>query len=116
MHDEYTEVLERAMAWARENRPDASPHRHAAFANSVAYAVTGMSGGYGGPSMREHAASREVVNHGYNLDHHLDYEKAIEVLGREDGVIFGPLTDLHRACWECEHCFDDDPDDVRDLK
>jgi len=60
MPDEYSDVLERAMAWASENHPNASSQKKAAFANSVAYAVTGASGGYGGPSVREHAACRIV--------------------------------------------------------
>lgn len=152
MHDEYQEVLERAMTWARKNRPKASPERHAAFANSVAYAVTGASGGYGGPSVREHAASRVIhrlasdtrpIITGKQLTEMFErgeatlelavepvetnagdssrargfigYDQAVEVLGAEDGVIFGPLTNLHRHCWQNEYCFNDDPEDLRAL-
>lgn len=153
MHDEYSDVLKRAMAWANENRPNASPQHKAAFANSVAYAVTGWSGGYGGPSVREHAATRAIheaigdnrpfVTGKQITDEMADgilhvvlcgvlresqetkeetaslgfmpFEQAVNLLGDENGVVFGPVTDLHHTCWKCEHCFDDDPEDIRAL-
>lgn len=105
---EYNAILERAMKIARKRRPHASPQRHAAFANAVAYAVTGWSGGYGGPSVREHAAARVCPPY-------QDFDSAVRQLIAENGVVFGSITGLHQKCWVEEHCFDDDPDDVREL-
>jgi len=103
-------VLERAMRLIQERRPDASMQKKAAFANSVQTLVTGWSGGYGGPSVREHAASHQ---HGGKQ---CTFEEAVRILIADDGVIFGPITDLHRMCWEDEYCFDDDPQDVAELE
>ena len=103
--DEHGKILERALQIAQERQPQASPQKHAAFANSVATAVTGWSGGYGGPSVREHAAARMCP-------HPSEFDKAVEILIANNGPIFGPLADLHSMCWEDEECFDDDPQDV----
>lgn len=103
------EVLEQAMALVKEKKPNASPQKCAAFANSIQSLVTGWSGGYGGPSVREHVACRM---YGGRLH---PYEKACELLLTDDGPIFGPLTELHYLCWEHEHCFDDDPHDEAEL-
>jgi hypothetical protein len=106
------DVLKRAMDIAIAQRPTASPQKRAAFANSVVYLVTGMSGGYGGPSVREHAASHL---YGDRVER-CSFEEACKLLLADDGPIFGPLTALHQQCWEDEECFDDDPTDVRVLK
>jgi hypothetical protein len=108
--DPYIEVLERAMGYAREHFPQAAPQRRAAFANSVAYLVFHMAGGYGGPSVREHAAARKYAAEPRT------YEEAVSLLADPGGVIFGPLTSLHHQCWLAEHCFDDDPQDARALR
>ena len=105
MQDEKDDVLERALAIANKRQPDASQQHKAAFANAVQYAVTGWSGGYGGPSVREHAAARVCPPK-------MTFDAAVETLIAADGVIFGPLTELHMICWASEHCFDDDPADV----
>ncbi len=102
--------LHSAMDTARKERPQASPQKHAAFANSVAAMVHGWSGGFGGPSVREHAASWTFTSKPYSFD------DAVRLLLDEQGVIFGPLTDIHRRCWEDEYCFDDDPDDLKQLE
>ena len=107
---EYNQILERAMTLVKQQRPDVSAQKHAAFANAVAYLVTGWAGGYGGPSVREHAASWQ-----YGATKPYTFEKAVELLLDPEGVIFGAISDIHRRCWESEHCFDDDPDDVRAL-
>ena len=60
--ENYDSILERAFEYGKSQHPDAPAEHHAAFANSVAYAMTGASGGYGGPSMREHLASRLVIS------------------------------------------------------
>ena len=72
--------------------------------------MTGLSGGYGGPSVREHAASWQ-----YGDNKPYTYENASGMLLDSEGVIFGAITHIHRECWESEHCFDDDPDDVQEL-
>ena len=59
MSDEYEEILQRARQLAEEQRPEAAVQKKSAFANSVAYLATGWSGGYGGPSGREHPAARQ---------------------------------------------------------
>lgn len=105
-------MLERALQLIRERKPEASEQKRAAFALSVAYLVTGESimGSLGGPSVREHAAS-----HQYGPGGRYSFDKAVELLISDDGPIFGPLTDLHRECWESEYCFDDDPSDIAAL-
>ncbi len=103
-------VQKQAMKLVNDKRPNASGYKRAAFANSVAYLVTGASGGYGGPSVREHTASQM-----YGPGGAYTFEEAVELLLSDEGPIFGPLTDVHRFCWENEHCFDDDPEDKAEL-
>jgi len=109
----HDEALEKAMALIKERRPEASAQKKAAFANGVAYLVSGWSGGYGGPSVREHAVN-SVVNK-LGASGRISFEAAVEELIKDDGVIFGPITDLHRMLWEQEYCFNDDPKDIEDL-
>jgi hypothetical protein len=106
---EHQEALEKAMALVRQQKPNASAQKTAAFANSVAYLVTGFSGGYGGPSVREHAVSHMYLGGEYSFD------EAIRMLLDDNGPVFGPLVDVHRHCWLEEDCFDDDPEDVVQL-
>lgn len=100
--------------WARalveEEKPEASAQKRAAFANSVQTMVTGWSGGYGGPSVREHAAGHQYVGQRF------PFEEAVRLLIADDGLIFGPLDRIHYYCWQNEHCFDDDPADVQVLQ
>jgi hypothetical protein len=103
-------VLLRARQVAERDHPEDSAYKHAAFANAVQAAVTGWSGGYGGPSVREHAAGRTY------RDGSLTFDEAVELLGDPDGLIFGPLQPIHDQCWAEEYCFDDDPDDVAELE
>jgi hypothetical protein len=102
-------VLERAMRIVQERRPNASIQHKAAFANSVYTMVTGWSGGFGGPSVREHAAGHVYGNRRYPFD------EAVELLMLEESPIFGPIADVHHFCWENEHCFDNDPSDAEQL-
>lgn len=108
---EYDDALSRAKELVEERKPDASPQKKAAFANSVAYLVTGWSGGYGGPSVREHAACQMYGPGGTR-----SFEEAARLLLTSDGPIFGPITDLHRELWRDEDCFDDDLEDVKELE
>jgi hypothetical protein len=106
----YSEILERARHFIELSRPDASPQRHAAFANAVAYLVTGEAGGYGGPSVREHAASALYRAERWK------FEQAVAELLDPGGPIFGPLTELHHDLWLEFDCRDDDPDDLEQLR
>lgn len=102
---EHDEVLDRAMKLGKEKHPSAPQHHHAAFANSVATLVTGWSGGFGGPSMREHWAARVATGEpgSYNFD---DAVTAVEE------ACYGALTIDHAQMLEDEHCFDDAPGEV----
>lgn len=111
----FHETLEAAMQWAREHYPTASASKHAAFANSVVYAAYRMSGGYGGPSIREHAASKAINDSDVNWQDRPE-EETYTFLAP---IIFGALTDLHRSIWDDkrmrEISFDNDPADVTEL-
>ena len=109
--DKYEEVLERALNHARDKFKGFHPFRHAAFANGVAYLVTGWSGGYGGPSVREHAVS--YAGHDAGIVGAYDVEEAMKIA---EPVVFGPLGDAHRLAWRQEYCFQDDPEDLRILQ
>ncbi len=104
------DVLNRAMRLIQERNPKASLQKRATFANGVFYLVTGYSGGFGGPSVREHAIPRVLGQGGGR-----SFDEAVELLISDDGPIFGPITDVHRHCWENECCFDDDPEDIKQL-
>ena len=105
--DIFGDILEKAKARGKEKHPNASQYHHAAFANSVSEAMTGMSGGYGGPSMREHLASRIVAGSGKHGQ--LSFDEACELL---DECCYGKLTEGHVEMVAEEYCFDDDPQDI----
>lgn len=102
----YDKILDRAMAVGAELHPGAPKEHHAAFANSVAYLVTGFSGGFGGPSMREHLAGR--IGHAKGLVSNCAFEQAVEAV---KVCCYGDLTVEHANMLE-EHCFDDAPGEV----
>lgn len=108
---DYSETLEKALAIGKERHPDAPSQHHAAFANSVAYAVFRASGGYGGPSMREHWASRVVAS--ATGGQPCSFEQAIDLL---DECCYGPLTVQHAYMLDCEYCFDDAPGEVEQAR
>jgi len=123
--------LERAMAWANANQVHASFQHKAAFANSVAYLVTGMSGGYGGPSLREHLVSWSLGTPGtigiggqamttitpgnLPLPGSWSFEAAV---AHAAPLCFDPAEKylLLIQIQEREYCFDDDPEDLNVLK
>lgn len=132
MEMEYTEVLSRALAWGKQRHPDAALQRHAAFANSVAYLVTGAAGGYGGPSIREHCVSWSLAGDGFNAL--ADTSLGALTLQMPDGrlpragdwefdracafaepIVYGPLPAMAARIIEQEYCFDDDPEDIKAL-
>ena len=101
--------MRQALEMARKQRPEFDYRRHAAFANAVLTLVHGVSAGLGGPSVREHAALLLY------MDRRFSFEEAVRVLIDINGVIFGPLSDVHFVCWQREYCFNDDPEDERKL-
>lgn len=104
---DHAAVAARALEWANTHHPESSVQHRAAFANGVALLVTEESGGYGGPSIREHMIARQMTER-------LSFEEAIALAAP---IAFGPL-DLNtaRAIAATEHCFDDDPIDLSTLK
>lgn len=127
----YETVLEKALTEGKQRHPKAVAQHHAAFANSVAYLVTGASGGYGGPSCREHAVSHSALLQGGGqqttvkgmnafipgldtiMPGQWKYEAACDFA---EPLCFGELQDIHFACYRSENCFDDAPSDVEALK
>ena len=102
-------MLKEARQWGEQHHPEASKYKHAAFANSVQYAMIHASGGYGGPSVRELAATTAL---GLQT---LSFEDACKFC---EPIVYGPLTDLHQKIWDEQQMilFDNDPDDVRQLE
>lgn len=107
--------MQAARQWGEQNYPNASTLKHAAFANSVAYAAYRMSGGFGGPSIREHAASKAINDSGIDWQDKPEQE----IYAFVAPIIYGPLTDLHREIWDDKRLqdisFDNDPADVAEL-
>lgn len=131
--DYYQKCLSWARVWGEGEASGSSPQKHAAFANAVAYLCTGWSGGYGGPSVREHAVSWSLSGAGGRQEvaktnlgplvvqypdgtlpqaGEWEFEAACQFAAP---IVFGPLTDLHRQVWSAEHHFDDDPEDLKAL-
>jgi hypothetical protein len=131
--DAWEEIATKAKVWGKERHSDAVTQRHAAFANSVAYLVTGASGGYGGPSIREHCVSWALAGDGENIpvetnlgtltmqipDGRLpragewEFDRACAFA---DPICYGPLPAMAARIAEQEHCFDDDPADLEALR
>jgi hypothetical protein len=134
---DYDKALQDARSFAVERYPEAAPQRHAAFANSVAYLVTGFSGGFGGPSLREHLVSWKLAGpQGRNApietnmgimnaqwpdgtlpqSGHWQFDAACQFA---EPLVFGPASDHRKSLEEIalwEHCFDDDPQDLAALE
>ena len=107
--DNFDLFFEEAFKHGKSQHPDAPTEHHAAFANSVACAMTGASGGCGGPSMREHLASRWILSEFGAGPNRCTFKQATELL---DDCCYGELTLQHARMLEEEHCFDDAPGEV----
>ena len=127
-----TRIPEKAMDWAATNHAAQSlPHR-CAFANSVAYLVTGASGGFGGPSMREHlvswslgtAHSAEAMGQAMTTitpgDLPMPGQWSLEdAIAHAAPLCFEPSASYRNRLLqiqERENCFDDDPEDIAALR
>lgn len=131
------EVLEKAMEWAKTNKPEASLQHKAAFANSVQYLVTGWSGGFGGPSLREHLVSWKSVGNNGKIEASALGDESITLLFPDgslprsgdwtfeqaiafcEPLCFNPANEFRNTLLqiqEREHCFDDDPSDLEALR
>jgi hypothetical protein len=130
--DNFDEIIKMAFDWGKVNYPNSNIYRYEAFASSVAYLVTGASGG-SGPSVRTHAVSWSLAGDGYNVpaqtsmgvltlqfpDGRLplagewEFNKACEFASP---ICFGELPKIAFRIYQEEHCFDDDPEDVKILR
>ena len=124
------DILEKALEWAKEHHSDAPIQQQAALANSVHYLCTGWSGGYGGPSVREHAVSHALAGVNVGVQTNIggltmlipdgtfppagkwDFGSACKFA---EPICFGPITRLHFDCYRIEHCFDDSKEDLEAL-
>lgn len=130
---DWIKIRDRAYQWAIAHHKDADDNHRQAFANSVAYLVTGASGGSHGPSLREHLVSWSLMGIGGNVgsvggltalypDNSLpragewEYGKAIAFA---TPLCFDPpekyLDKLIQISGQ-EHCFDDAEVDASALK
>ncbi len=108
----HSQILARALALINEMLAEGriakkyfDHYRKAAFANSIAYLLTGASGGYGGPSMREHACSAyrsRVKNKEMSETDMIDLCLSL---------CFGPMT-KEIAIFYNDHHFDDPEGDL----
>lgn len=122
---EYDSILEKAMELAQTISDN--PYHCGAFANSVAHLVTGWSGGYGGPSIREHICSHFLAGDGNNF-YSQEFGVTIQI---PDGrlphpgnwsfdhaaefckpICFNELSRYALKVVAMEYCFDDDPQDI----
>ena len=126
-------VARQALDWAKEHYPDKSIYLQAAFANSVSYLVTGLSGGYGGPSLREHLVAWSL---GQTEAAALPDGTAVTVLvpgslpppgqwrfeeacRHAATYCFAPAEqhlETLLCIWEREYTFDNDPEDLEILR
>lgn len=102
-----------AREWGKMRHPEASPQHHAAFVNSVTYALFRFTGRFGGPSVREHAAGTAIN------DSDMDWRNGprTDLYAFLDPVVYGPIQDAHIKTWIMfkDISFDDDPGDIKQL-
>jgi hypothetical protein len=109
---EYSEILQNLLEYGQKKYSDVHHSRHAAFANSCAYLVTGMSGGYGGPSVREHCVTWLAIAAKEKMAGQWPVDKAIAFA---EPICYGELPLIANQVCENESCFDDDPADLERL-
>jgi hypothetical protein len=118
-------ALQQALEVGMRQHPNSNSHRHSAFANSVAYLVSGFSGGYGGPSIREHAVSWALTGDGDRVGNIQIPDGRIKRAGEwnfeeacsfAEPIVYGILPAIAAQIIKTEYCFDDDPEDIAALK
>jgi len=109
---DYSEILENLLEYGQKKYPNAHSSRHAAFANSVAYLVTGMSGGYGGPSIREHSVTWLAIADKKRMAGEWLINEATAFA---EPICYGELSAIASRIYQNESCFDDDPADLQAL-
>ena len=122
-----------AQYWADTKHPNVSWQRKVAFVNSVVYLTTGYSTGDFGPTIREHLCSWFLVGDGEiseittdigNLtvlypDGRLPYPGKWTIQNALmfcEPICFGNLSKVSLKVVQKEYCFDDDPDDLRQIR
>lgn len=132
-----TTLLERALQWAQTQYPASSIAHQCAFANSVVYLVTGTSGGFGGPSLREHLCSWSLAGKGGCVVSAKVKDRLATAIFPDGSIPPAGEWGFEEACAHCaplcfnpperydnklvkisqsEHCFDDDEDDLEYLR
>ena len=111
-NDNYSGILKKAYELGKKKHPGAPSQHHTAFANSVACFVTGASGGYGGPSVREHTAER--MGGATKQMGEWTFEEAATFC---DSICYGEITETHWRIWRenSSFCFDDTEEDLEVL-
>lgn len=130
---DWAKIHSKALNWGKSNHANADPNHRQAFANSVAYLVTGASGGHHGPSLREHLVSWSLMGIGGKVANingltaiysdgtlpragEWEYEAAISFA---TPLCFDPpekyLDRLIQISGQ-EHCFDNAEVDIAELK
>lgn len=111
------EVESASRTWGQEHHPDASEQHHAAFMNSVVYALFRFTGRMGGPSVREHAASAALNGEKTPTAQEWVAKPRKDLYEFLDPIIYGPIQDLHIRSWITmkDICFDDDLADIESL-
>lgn len=103
-------VLQIALRWCEEHQQNQSINRKCAFANSVENLVTGLCGGFGGPSLRQHLCTHRSIK--IKPAGKWTFQEAVEFC---EPLCFKPaelfLSEL-QWIYENEKCFDDDPEDI----
>ncbi|MBQ3441445.1 hypothetical protein IJG27_04035 [Candidatus Saccharibacteria bacterium] len=105
-YDNYDLIFNKASEYGKKYHPDAPSEHHVAFANSVAYAVTGETNGHSGVSMRERLAHRLILGSFGFKKKRCTFDQAAELL---DGCCYGMLTVQHAMIFDSERCYNDAP-------
>lgn len=96
------ELLPLLLQLGQARHPDATARHNATFANVANYGLTGWSGGYGGPSMREHWGSCLITREGEPGA--IPFARVMEIA---EQAAYGPFSVEMARMLAYEQCFDD---------
>ena len=106
--DQYAKTLRRAFGLGKRIHPAAPIEHHQAFANSVAFAMTGLTEGFRGPSMRERFANGMIIERfgRFNGSTRCSFEQAAELALV---CCYGKITMAHARLLEgsCDNTAED---------